>query len=293
MTWYTNRVAPGTGFQCSRVRMTVSFLVRLPLVVIAVLLLSGSGYGQTDEREELGKVLKVMPPNGLFWKYGNVVMRRKSKKAGMTPVVFPHWSHRVKYTCRVCHLELEFGMRSGDTGVTRAQYLAGKYCGVCHNGKTAFTVLDGDPTKCVKCHMKDTTALEERFEKFAEKLPTASFGNGIDWAKALNDGLITPANTIRAERLNMQFPDKLKVPLRLGTTSPRSDVTFSHEEHFAELDCSSCHPDIFKIKREGTVSFSMKNNIYGNYCGACHMRVAFPMNDCRRCHAQMSGSAGY
>jgi len=273
--------------------MTASFIAKIPLVILSLLLLSGSVYGEIDDREELGKVLKVIPPNGPFWKYGNVVMRRKSKKAGMPPVVFPHWNHRTKYTCRVCHLELEFGMRSGDTGVTRAQYLAGKYCGVCHDGKTAFNVRDKDPAKCGKCHMKDTHALEERFEKFAGNLPQASFGNGIDWAKALNEGLIAPVNTIRPERLNIQFPDKLKEPLKLGTTSPRSDVTFSHEDHFAELDCSSCHPEIFKIKREGTVSFSMKNSLYGNYCGACHMRVAFPMNDCKRCHTHMSGSSGY
>ncbi len=273
--------------------MTARYSVIVPLMVLAVLLWSGAGHGEAEDREELGKVLHAMPPNGPFWKYGTVVMRRKSKKAGMTPVVFPHWVHRTKYTCRVCHLELEFGMRSGDTGVTRAQYLAGKYCGACHDGKTAFSVLDGDPTKCEKCHMKDTRALEERFEKFAEKLPAASFGNGIDWAKALRDGQIAPSNSFRAERSVMQFPDKLKAPLKLGTTSPRSDVTFSHEDHFAELDCSSCHPDIFKIKRDGTEFFSMKNNIYGNYCGACHMRVAFPMNDCRRCHAKMSGSSGY
>jgi c(7)-type cytochrome triheme protein len=273
--------------------MIISFIAKLPLIIMSVLLLSGPCYGDTDEREELGKVLKVIPPNGPFWKYGNVVMRRKSKKAGMAPVVFSHWNHRTKYTCRVCHLELEFGMRSGDTGITRAQYLSGKYCGVCHDGKTAFTVLDKDPAKCGKCHMKDTHALEERFGKFAENLPQASFGNGIDWAKALVDEQIIPANTIRAERLTIQFPDKLKEPLKLGTTSPRSDVTFSHEDHFAELDCSSCHPDIFKIKREGTESFSMKNSLYGNYCGACHMRVAFPMNDCKRCHTSMSGSSGY
>jgi c(7)-type cytochrome triheme protein len=273
------------------VLMAVSFSTVIYLIILVVLLSSGTG--QSGDREELEKVLKAMPPNGPFWKYGNVVMRRKSVKAGMAPVVFPHWSHRARYTCRVCHLDLGFSMRSGDTGITRTQYLAGKYCGACHDGKIAFSARDGESSQCWRCHMKDTRALEERFNKFAAKLPMTSFGNGIDWSEALMSGQITPANSIRSESFNMQFPDKLKAPIKLGTTSPRSDVTFSHEDHFAELDCSSCHPDIFNIKKKGTEAFTMERNIYGNFCGVCHMLVAFPMNDCRRCHAQMTNSTGY
>jgi c(7)-type cytochrome triheme protein len=271
--------------------MAVSFSAVLSLVVLALLLCSDTG--QAGDRGELGKVLQAMPPNGPFWKYGNVVMRRKSVKAGMAPVVFSHWNHRARYTCRVCHLELGFSMRSGDTGITREQYLSGKYCGACHDGKSAFSVRDGDSSQCGRCHMKETRALEARFDKFAAKLPMASFGNGIDWAEAVRSGQIAPANSIRSEGFTMQFPDKLKTPIKLGTTSPRSDVTFSHEDHFAELDCSSCHPDIFNVKKKGTEAFTMERNIYGNFCGVCHMLVAFPMNDCRRCHAQMSNSTGY
>ena len=184
-------------------------------------------------------------------------------------------------------------MHSGDTGVTRSQYLAGKFCGACHDGKTAFSARDGGPSQCGKCHMKDPRALEQRFEAFAAKLPMTSFGNGIDWAEALRSGKIAPVNSIRSGQVTMQFPEKLQAPIKLGTASPRSDVTFSHEEHFAELDCSSCHPDIFNIKKKGTEAFTMERNIYGNFCGVCHMLVAFPMNDCRRCHAQMSNSSGY
>jgi len=271
--------------------MIVRFSYFVVLAVLGVLLVGGAG--QAGDREELGKVLKAMPPNGPHWKYGNVVMRRKTVKAGMAAVVFPHWSHRSRYTCRVCHLDLGFSMRSGDTGITREQYLAGKYCGACHDGKTAFSVRSGDSSQCARCHMKDTRDLEKRFEEFAANLPMASFGNGIDWSEALRSGLITPANSIRTESVPMQFPDKLKAPIKLGTASPRSDVTFSHEYHFSELDCSSCHPDIFNIKKKGTEAFTMERNIYGNFCGACHMLVAFPMNDCRRCHSQMSNSTVY
>ena len=54
------------------------------------------------------------------------------------------------------------------------------------------------------------------------------------------------------------------------------------------MDCAVCHPDIFNIKEKGTPYFSMETNIDGMFCGTCHMRVAFPMNDCRRCHPGMS-----
>ncbi|HJV65934.1 MAG TPA: c(7)-type cytochrome triheme domain-containing protein [Geomonas sp.] len=250
-----------------------------------VVLLLASGVGAMD-RDELAKVLKAMPPNGPFWKYGNVRMPFRSKQAGMDPVIFPHWNHRARYTCRVCHLDLGFSMRQGDSGITRGQNVAGKFCGACHDGGIAFSVQDD--ASCDRCHLKDTTALEARFAEFSESLPMASFGNGIDWAAAIRKGLITPANTLRGTAPAIQFPDKLKKPLKLGTASLRSDVTFSHQDHFAELDCSSCHPDLFKIKQKATADFTMDSNIYGNFCGACHMLVAFPMNDCKRCHTLMA-----
>ncbi|QXE92969.1 hypothetical protein KP001_10795 [Geomonas subterranea] len=256
----------------------------------ALVLVMSSG-GSAMDRSELAKVLKTIPPNGPFAKFGNVTMRTRAKEAGMAPVVFPHWVHRARYTCRVCHLELNFGMKRGDTGITRALYTKGKFCGVCHNGTTAFGVQKAD-AQCHRCHMENTRDLDKRFEEFAEGLPLASFGNGIDWAAAYRDGSIRPMNSINGE-IALPFPDKLKQPLKLGTASPRSDVSFSHQEHFAELDCSSCHPDIFNIKMKSTTAFTMETNIYGNFCGACHMLVSFPMNDCRRCHKGMSNSIGY
>lgn len=244
------------------------------------------------ERDELGKVIRTIPPNGPPERYGNVVLRKKSKKAGMPPVVFPHWAHRARYTCRVCHFELQFSTRRDDTGITRSAYLAGRYCGACHDGKTAFPVSDAEPRQCGRCHLKNQESLDDRFAAFAAGLPGADFGNGIDWAGALNAGAIRPINTLSGNYTPLALPDNLKKPLKLGTTSPNSDVTFSHEEHYAELDCSSCHPEVFNIKKKGTEAFSMDSNIFGRFCGTCHMRVAFPMNDCHRCHPGISSSFG-
>ena len=267
-----------------------SLLLRmLPPLLIVLVISSG---GSAMDRDELAKVLKTIPPNGPFWKYGNVIMRTRAKQAGMAPVIFSHWSHRSRYNCRVCHQELGFSMRSGDTGITRKQYLAGKFCGACHNGTVAFTVYGGPQAHCSKCHMENTEQLEKLFDEFAQALPLAGFGNGIDWAKALSDGNIRPLNSLKEEP-SLPFPEKLRQPLKLGTASPRSDVSFSHEEHFAEMDCSSCHPDIFNIKKKSTVAFTMDSNIYGSFCGVCHMLVAFPMNDCKRCHISMTSSSDY
>ncbi|HXE95664.1 MAG TPA: c(7)-type cytochrome triheme domain-containing protein [Dongiaceae bacterium] len=266
-----------------------SKIIELIVISIVSMVVLWNGICLAIDRAEFGDILKTIPPNGPFWKYGTLEMRRKTKKAGMPAVVFSHWSHRARYTCRVCHQELGFSIRSGDTGVTRAQYVSGKYCGACHNGVTAFSVQEG-ARQCGRCHMKDTKALENQFEKFSRGLPFANFGNGIDWAEAIKTGKIRPLNDLNAELSIQQLPEKLKLPLKLGTAMPRSDVAFSHEDHFLELDCSACHPDIFNIKKKSTKAFTMENNIFGNYCGACHMRVAFPMNDCKRCHSQMSGS---
>ena len=266
----------------------------MPSALFALLLVLSIGTeGTAMDRHELGQVLKSMPPNGPFWKYGNVVMRAKSRKAGLPPVVFAHWSHRSRYTCRVCHQELGFSMRMGDTGITREQYLAGKFCGACHNGNIAFTVADGPNAQCRKCHMDSTKELEADFNRFAASLPMAPFGNGIDWSSALRDGIIEPVDAHDPSRAPIVLPKKLKQPLKLGTASPRSDVSFSHEDHFAELDCSSCHPDIFNIKTKSTSAFTMDSNIYGNFCGACHLQVAFPMNDCTRCHKSMGSGSSF
>jgi len=274
-----------------KTRNLTGMLLSITVLMVCVFsILNPTAWGV--EREELGKVIQTIPPNGPPEHYGNVILPKKSKKAGMPPVVFPHWLHRARYTCRVCHLELQFSQRRDDTGITRAAYLAGRYCGACHDGKTAFSVRDEAPRQCDRCHMKSQESLDDRFAAFAEKLPSSDFGNGIDWAKALDDGIITPKNTLAGDYAPLPLPDNLKKPLKLGTSSPNSDVTFSHEEHYAELDCSSCHPEIFNIKKKGTEAFSMDRNIFGRYCGTCHMRVAFPMSACHSCHPQINNNAG-
>jgi c(7)-type cytochrome triheme protein len=79
--------------------------------------------------------------------YGDVVLNRRSEQAGMAPVVFPHWFHRVRFRCKVCHSELGFEMRAGANDVTMNEIVQGKFCGTCHNGEIAWSAEN-----CGLCH---------------------------------------------------------------------------------------------------------------------------------------------
>jgi c(7)-type cytochrome triheme protein len=238
------------------------------------------------DRSELASVFKMMPPDGPPEAFGNVVYRRLAKKKGMAPVVFQHWTHRARFTCRVCHFELPFSMRKNASQITRAAYLRGEFCGACHNGKLAFSAAE-EAKNCDRCHMYDTGYLKAEFERFAADMPPGFSGNQIDWAKALNTGAIKPRSFLSSNLPVPPLPEKIARPLKLGNANSREVVLFSHAEHMAEMDCSNCHPDIFSMKKTGVERFTMEDNIYGLYCGACHMRTAFPMNDCHRCHPGM------
>lgn len=79
--------------------------------------------------------------------YADVVFNKRSEKEGVRPVVFPHWFHRIRFQCRVCHGELKFEMRAGANDVTMDEITQGKFCGACHNGQIAWSVEN-----CDLCH---------------------------------------------------------------------------------------------------------------------------------------------
>lgn len=78
--------------------------------------------------------------------YADVVLNRYADNAGMRPVIFPHWFHRLRFTCNVCHPEI-FNMRAGSNNITMAAIIEGKFCGKCHNGEIAWSV-----DNCHRCH---------------------------------------------------------------------------------------------------------------------------------------------
>ncbi|PKO33874.1 MAG: hypothetical protein CVU34_10925 [Betaproteobacteria bacterium HGW-Betaproteobacteria-7] len=79
--------------------------------------------------------------------YADVVINRQSEKNGMRPVIFPHWFHRIRFRCKVCHAELGFKMRAGSNPITMTDIIDGKFCGACHNNDIAWA-----PENCDLCH---------------------------------------------------------------------------------------------------------------------------------------------
>ena len=215
--------------------------------------------------------------------YGNILIDRQTGKRSMPPVSFSHWSHRRYYTCRVCHFELDFAMEANATEITEHGNLQGEFCGACHNGELAF-----GHTKeyCAYCHNYGMDGSKKRFEE-VKNLPWARYGNEIDWVRALELGLIEPKQSILEKDFKpMEFTSKLELEADWGLIP---GAEFPHDKHQQWLDCANCHPDIFNVKKKTTKHFDMQYNLEGKFCGACHLKVAFPMDDCRRCHPKMNG----
>ncbi|MCK5237295.1 MAG: hypothetical protein KAR06_09940 [Deltaproteobacteria bacterium] len=81
--------------------------------------------------------------------YGDIVLNSKSKSmqsADVKPVVFPHWFHRIRFKCKVCH-EGIFAMKKGANDIQMGAIMDGEFCGKCHNGLIAW-----EPLYCDKCH---------------------------------------------------------------------------------------------------------------------------------------------
>ncbi len=79
---------------------------------------------------------------------GDVVFTRKGGEGGVPPAVFPHWFHRIRYKCYACHDSI-FKMKKGADYVTMDAIEEGKYCGACHDGKTAWRISF---ETCNRCH---------------------------------------------------------------------------------------------------------------------------------------------
>ncbi len=91
--------------------------------------------------------LCLAPAGALHAEYGDVVLNKRSEREGVRPVVFPHWFHRIRYRCKVCHQELGFKMRAGANDVSMTDIIDGKFCGMCHNNQIAW-----GPERCELCH---------------------------------------------------------------------------------------------------------------------------------------------
>ena len=230
--------------------------------------------------------------------YGKVVINNFSEKAGLAPVQFDHWAHRSKYTCRLCHVDIGFAMKGGETQVRAMDNMRGHFCGVCHNGIMQFDdrrvfsacskeVKQSDLRRCERCHVKNPS--EQRaadFDTLTEKLPRERFGNGINWEKAEELGLIKPIDYLEGisiKRAKMAVQKDFAINAKVAGMP---EIIFSHKKHTVWNGCEVCHPDIFVGVKKGATRYTMIELFDGKYCGVCHDTVAFPQIDCQRCHSK-------
>lgn len=267
---------------------------KVVLIILCIIVCSGITLAQTGTKK------KRTPP----YIYGMVLLNNYSEKAGLAPVMFNHWLHRAKFTCRLCHVDIGFAMKASGTDIKAADNMNGYYCGACHNGKRSFTGIekmfeacskksDAEDTKrCERCHSlgkKVKRAYE--FAEFTGKFPKERFGNGINWEQAEAMGLIKPLDflegvSIKRQALAMTKDKPIKdMPIE-AKIEGMPTIIFSHKKHAVWNGCELCHPEIFISVKKGDMKYSMLEIFEGKYCGVCHGKVSFPTLDCQRCHSK-------
>ena len=130
---------------------------------------------------------------------------------------------------------------------------------------------------------------EYEFSAFIAMFPKERFGNIVDWEKAVELGLIKPLDHIEGisvKRPPLTVQKDFAISAKVETMP---EIIFSHKKHTVWNGCELCHPEIFNIQKKTTKHFEMIKNLAGEFCGVCHMTVAFPMSDCRGCHPAMKG----
>jgi len=234
---------------------------------------------------------------------GNFVMNRheqEMRKQGLSMVLYPHWLHRIMFECKVCHNDV-FKMKRWVNNISQQDIVAGRQCGICHNGTLAFSATDN----CERCHLagkagaehlhKPSSVSQARIKKAAEKVGAKwrpeNLANGvlpldkfqfINWLELKRRNVFTPIAS-----LDKTYQEKLRDNRILFRSKSDfvNDVIFDHKIHSDWIKCSSCHPAIFKDKLGGN-NIKMMDMHRGRFCGHCHGKVSFSFADCKRCHKE-------
>jgi c(7)-type cytochrome triheme protein len=261
---------------------------KIVLVILGLLIVAGLAFGQTGIKKK-----RALPHE-----YGNVTISNYSEKAGLAPVEFNHWLHRAIYTCRLCHVDIAFGMKAGTTNIKASDNKKGFYCGTCHNGKMLYKdkpifaacqlqYTQEDAKRCERCHsVGRNVTLDYDFYKFTKNFPKERFGNGIDWELTESSGLVKLIDYIEGVSIKRKSMAVQKDFTLNSKVEGMPDIIYSHAKHTTWCGCELCHPEIFVGVKKGATKYSMVEIYDGKYCGVCHIKVAFPLLDCQRCHTK-------
>jgi c(7)-type cytochrome triheme protein len=144
--------------------------------------------------------------------------------------------------------------------------------------------------------VEETRPAVERAHEWQEAsalLPKDSSGR-VDWVKALKSRTVAPRAAIDPRQPGHA---SLDLDLELTTSaSPTFAVKYPHAPHTEWLTCANCHPAIFPLGRQAVTStvINMAKIRRGEYCGACHGKVAFGIDgECARCHAKVPAKSAW
>ncbi len=173
--------------------------------------------------------------------------------------------------------------------------MLGFVCGVAAIGNMSAAQVEADDDNSSSIEDAEAAFLEslhyshEEFVRLYASLPRDE-DNKVDWERATSEGLIDPLASIDLDS-GEEFIMDLKVVIKFDDMLIK-DVVFSHAVHTYWLNCSSCHPRLFRPEIAAN-RMTMKEIRAGKYCGYCHGMVAFPTDvvdapnfraNCLRCH---------
>ncbi len=261
---------------------------KIMLIIICVLCLAGLAFAEAGVKKKKPKPFD----------YGKETINNFSSKVGLAPVEFDHWSHRAKFSCRLCHADIGFAMVAGETQIKATDNMKGYFCGACHNDKMIYEdrkVFSAcskefsrtDLKRCERCHVTSVNPKKEAdFYKLADRLPRERGGNSINWELAEERGLIKLVDYIEGVSMKRAQLGTQKDFSISSKVEGMPDIIFSHKKHTVWNGCEVCHPEIFASVKKGVSKYTMIELFEGKYCGVCHVTVAFPQTDCQRCHAK-------
>ncbi|MBF0506482.1 MAG: cytochrome c3 family protein [Nitrospirae bacterium] len=244
-------------------------------------------------------------------------------------VLFSHRLHvdEKRLSCDMCHANL-FAMEAlaaqENADFNMDALYKGKYCGACHNGKTAFA----SNTQCARCHggVKEYAAAEGKPKPVAKPIqgPKGAIvlGSGDSAVNFVHEAhaknyrcsechpkLFAPKKGLDKIAMNDLYQGKYCGTCHNGNasfastecskchakmTAPKAPlaykpkdigpVQFSHQVHTGAFSCDKCHPKLFAMKKTQG-KITMDEMNNGKYCGACHNgKVATAVTECDKCH---------